>query len=601
MASSLVDTVNVEDPMISNIQTNLQYAVYNGCQSITPQSFPAISASTSNIIFNVQMPNETTLLRARMMLRGQLTLALQLVNNNNVNVSIGQILGYGGVQNTVVTSTLQNNRSAFAPFPFHQLMTTMTLTLNNNTFDININQCLHAFLRLWDYEKSRGLNSTTPTMQDYLQNYSDMLGLAIDSLAAFGNGDSIYNQGRGSFVASFSPALSTVVTAAGGTQQVLITIDVAEPLMLSPMTWIEDVMHRSGMYGLQTLNLQINLDSSAKRFFRTSAPVGTATSSPSLVNKYGIYGVTLNGVSNVKLDLLFCTPKPSSLLPPINCHPYCQFVDYHKTDFSIPSASAKSIQSQTLSLNQIPDGIFVCVKKALSNQTISDADFYLPLEGDYPLNITFNNVTGLLSTANRQELFMRTQANGVFQTWQCFDKYVNVFGSSGSLSAPTCGGLLYLKFGQDIAIPELFYSSGSIGQFQLQLSINVANTTGVDIDQNNAYDLVIIVVNSGNCILERGQTTTYTGVLTKERVLDAMKKPAFSYSDVRRVVGGGFFDTLKSVASKVKNIAAPLLDIASIVPIPAVQKAAQIGKTAVGVADKLGLGQTAGAKDARLM
>jgi hypothetical protein len=594
MTSSLVEVVNIEDNMVSNIQTNLKYGVYNGCQSITPQTFPAQSKSNNGLTFTVQMPSETTMLRPRMMLRVKPQLTLSLSNNTGGALTIGQILGYGGMQ----SGGLAGVRSALAPFPVHNLMTTMTLTLNNNTFDLNVNQCVHAFMRLVDFEKSRGFNSTTPTMQDYLQSYTDLYALNIDPLSSFGNSSDILNQPRGAFNCTFDPALSTSV-ANGATQAVDVTFETSEPLMLSPFTWIEDIWNRSGMYGIQTMNLQINLDTSARRAFRYSGLVGTAPNTGILVGEAGIYNVTVKDILSADLDLVFLTPKPSTLLPPINCHPYCQFMDYHKTDFSIADGAVGSLISSTITLNQVPDGIFVGCKKSNGSQKINDTDSYLPFGSDKPLNITFNNAVGLLSTANKQELFQRAYSNGVYQPWSCFDEQVNVFSSTGSSLKNSCGGLLYLRFGKDIQIPELYLSPGSIGQYQLQVQLAVKNNTGSDINSNNVYDFFIIVVNSGNCIIERGSTTTYTGVLTKEKVLEAMAMPPYSSAMARRVIGGGFFDTLKSVISGVKNIASPLLDVASMIPIPGVQKVAQMGKMGVNVADKLGFGMTGG-KDKRL-
>ena len=45
---------------------------------------------------------------------------------------------------------------------------------------------------------------------------------------------------------------------------------------------------------------------------------------------------------------------------------------------------------------------------------------------------------------------------------------------------------------------------------------------------------------------ERGTSSTYTGLLTKQDVLEASMQHPMSHSDVKRLVGGGFLDSLKS-------------------------------------------------------
>jgi hypothetical protein len=58
-------------------------------------------------------------------------------------------------------------------------------------------------------------------------------------------------------------------------------------------------------------------------------------------------------------------------------------------------------------------------------------------------------------------------------------------------------------------------------------------------------------MNSGLFVNERGTSSTYTGILTKADVLSASAQEPYFQSSVKRMVGGGFLDSLKSVAGKV--------------------------------------------------
>jgi hypothetical protein len=71
-------------------------------------------------------------------------------------------------------------------------------------------------------------------------------------------------------------------------------------------------------------------------------------------------------------------------------------------------------------------------------------------------------------------------------------------------------------------------------------------------------EIVMITMNSGVFVCERGTSSTYTGILTKSDVLEASSQEAYTRSDVSRMVGGGFLDTLKSVAGKVLPKLAPV-------------------------------------------
>jgi hypothetical protein len=91
-------------------------------------------------------------------------------------------------------------------------------------------------------------------------------------------------------------------------------------------------------------------------------------------------------------------------------------------------------------------------------------------------------------------------------------------------------------------------------------------------------------MNSGVFVNERGTSSIYQALLTKQMVLDASEKDVYTKSDVKRMVGGGFLDTLKSVAAKVAPVAKVLA--------PAVF--GDKGKVAADVMGALGFGQTGG-------
>ena len=60
-----------------------------------------------------------------------------------------------------------------APFPLHNLVATVTCTINNNTVATNMQEVLPVILRLYDPEELANHNDMTPTISDYLSDYAD--------------------------------------------------------------------------------------------------------------------------------------------------------------------------------------------------------------------------------------------------------------------------------------------------------------------------------------------------------------------------------------------------------------------------------------------
>jgi len=131
-----------------------------------------------------------------------------------------------------------------------------------------------------------------------------------------------------------------------------------------------------------------------------------------------------------------------------------------------------------------------------------------------------------------------------------------------------------LEFAKDIQLTESFYSCGSLGNFNLQIQMTVQNTSQETLANT---EIVLITMNSGVFCCERGTSSTYTGILTKQDVLDASAQEPHSRSSIRRMIGGGFLDTLKSVAGRVLPMLPSLAKTGlSMVNNPYAQKGANV-------------------------
>jgi hypothetical protein len=125
---------------------------------------------------------------------------------------------------------------------------------------------------------------------------------------------------------------------------------------------------------------------------------------------------------------------------------------------------------------------------------------------------------------------------------------------------PTTGTILVLNFAEVIQLTEDFYAPGSLGSFNLQLRVSAQNNSNYDWAANTA-ELIIMPMNCGVFVNEKGTSSTFTALLSKQDVLDVQGQQAYGQGEFTRMVGGGFLDNLKSsvgwITSKlpmVKNV-----------------------------------------------
>ena len=190
----------------------------------------------------------------------------------------------------------------------------------------------------------------------------------------------------------------------------------------------------------------------------------------------------------------------------------------------------------------------------MTQQNWTDSDCFYVIKS---ISVNFNNAAGLLSNATQQDLYRMSAENGSNQSWYEFSGKASVYAGANQaadLQVPTSGSHLVLEFGKDIQLTEDFYSSGSIGQFSLQMDLEVESQFGVTVS-NDDFEIVVVTMQSGAFVCERGTSSTYTAMLTKQLVLDANKEKPHSESEVRRIVGGGFLDSLKSASGKIAKYA----------------------------------------------
>jgi hypothetical protein len=511
----------------------VKYQVSKGGQNVTCAQFNAISQTTSSHTYNIQVPSEQTLIDRRVMWQSTIEFVVSGVPK------LGEYLvNYGLTE-------------AFAPFPLHELCSVMTATINNNSVSINIRDVLPAILRCNDIRELNAYNGMTPVQFDTYKSYADAVGANNNPLGSWVNVADNDLIPRGAH-----PVLSITGNTIGdgvATRTVTIQAQFTEPLLLSPLIFANPQSNAQAFYGIQNLNFVFNIGDT-KRFWRTAKAITDAQQYNSAP-----YSVTLSSFTNSRLLFNFLTPHPSdALVNPRNVVPYYELPRYLTTSqTSISAGQSSNLTTSTLQLNQIPDKLMVMVRKPMSSQLWDDSDSCMVINS---VSINFNNQSGILASAQIQDLYRYSRDAGSNQNWYEFSGQAfrnSVAGGNYSPSVPngyrlwTSGSFLMLDFAQAIQLTEDFYAPGSLGNFNLQLNLNVTNNS----DEAIAPEICLITMNSGLFVCERGQSSVFTGILTKQDVLDASQMRPYTRGDVRRMVGGSFLDTLKDIGSALGNVA----------------------------------------------
>lgn len=550
MSSSDFEKVLIRDERL-DCADSIPYAVYRSGANVTVATFDAISQSNSSIVFNIQVPSETTVIDRRIIWESDVE--FDVTATTVADASGNQVIAYGLKQ-------------GLGAYPLHSLCSTQQVTINNNSVSWNCSDVLPVIQRLHDIrENGRYNGALCPICPDNLANYADGVNTNFNVLAGAQemSMDPDFTP-RGSYIVNVTWTAGTAISATGGglapgVVTYKVKAKLREPLLQSPFIFTRPYHNGQGFYGIQNMNFVFNLNagqpSSNAQLWKVANVTGASGGS------YFAAAPVISGLSitNSKLIFNFLTPKPSDMLAARNIVPYWdmpRFLRPGVQEFSTAQGNTHDIPSQSLQLNMIPDKLIVFYRKAVSTKTVYDSDRSLYFS---KISINFNNMSGILASATPDQLWRYSVEAGSNQTWQEYSGLINLYsgpfaavqnGSNVPTQVATVGSYLMLDFGRHIQLTEDYYAPGSLGNFNLQYNV-VAVNTGADLAAGG--DLVTCCVNTGLFVTEKGQSATYTGILLKKNVLEASNMTPHSDADARRMVGGGF--SIAGLISAAKNIA----------------------------------------------
>ena len=424
--SADIEKLAVYDSRI--VQTRPRYAVEKGPLSLTNAPFNAISATSSQLTFNIYVPSENVFVDRKLEWTGVMRLQMQVVVP-------------AAVAGTPIV--VPGRDFAVCPFPMNSVCSTLSATINDTTSVINSQDVLKEVLRLADMKRNRQ-QRTCPTYLDNYQSYDDAYGAPNNPLGGYDSSVDSDNVGNGAYPGlTFTNVAGTsvggplgaaanaiaVAPTVGDAYQIVNGVPVStadkagpttytlymqlistEPIVLSPFVFADIHEWDTGLFGINNIQLVMNLQSNISRIIRSTTRTGKA---------FSLIGFSQGSASpwaRAVVNTQFLTPSLSVPLPPKSVIPYMEFPRYITQNGSSQGAGQTlgpgevgQLQSQTITLPTIPDLLIIYVKAAQSSTTpafVSTGgvvannygDFYLPLASSQtiggnivsPLSVNFD-------------------------------------------------------------------------------------------------------------------------------------------------------------------------------------------------------------------
>jgi len=564
------------------IQTAPKYAVEKGALSLTNAPFQAISQTQSQHTYNVYVPSENVFVSRDLEWASTVYLELKVRLNNTAvggQFPINEPLFQLGVDGSL------------AAFPLNSLVATMTATINDTTTTINSQDVLTEVLRLTDYKPNR-LQRTCPTMLDKYQQNADSVNAQNDPISGFTNMAHDYAevpngawanitftdpQGAvlsGSVAGAYTCANGIVVNTidgvpvstdqgagvVNGLYSVFLKWRTTEKLCLSPFIFAEEFSADTGLFGINNIQLVMNMRDPNRCMRLRDSYVGTTEklyygggTLPSTWLAPLSYNTFTNAFTDSVLNVQFLTPSLSIPLPPKSVVPYLEFPRFitQNQNSAMNAGDVTQLQSQTITLPQIPDLIIIYVKALADAATVSAdrsldpslpqyGSAYLPLacsvDGSRPvapLSVNFDNFSGLLSSQTAEQLYHMSVRNGLEMDWNSWSGIARTPSGAVGGRLASIGGFLVLKPSVDITLQE-GQAPSLVGNFTLQFNLQVRNTFPFRVQPQ----IYVITANSGFFESVRGSSRIIKGVLSEQDIIAAPLAPAGTAEGLARMIGG---------------------------------------------------------------
>lgn len=457
-------------------------------------------------------------------------------------------------------------------YPLSKICNSISVILNNQTVTTTISDYADALLHYNNELNVRQFElSSTPSMLDTMQDYRQYVGCPeirelvnpsepefLPPPAAPNTPNPAYrvtkqSLGLGSArnpMASYGE--NSTENSRGGFSGVkviemtrtrsVIDLTIIEPLFLSPLLFGDrDSM---GLYGIQAFDITLNMGTLSRCWSHVPPPVGTTLTG---------LDVQLSGQTSCKAHFCYLTPQINQILSPDSTYSYPYYqVERFQTDISAQNpGSSFSATSNSLQLATIPRRVYVFARRKNANQITGTnpyqtSDTYARLDS---IQVTFNNRSGLLSTAQSYDLYHMCVRNGLQSSWDQWNKYQ--------------GSILCIDAARDMSLGPLD-APGVQGQYNFyftanftDLRPNIYSAVGLPnappLPDPMEYTLFVVTVSEGAFTVKQQTTIQQIGIVSPADVLNDPSIPRADYYNAMRganFYGGAFMDTVKKYGKK---------------------------------------------------
>jgi hypothetical protein len=518
------------------VQKLPQYAIEKGALSQTNQTFRAQAETPSQQTYQITVPSTNVFVDRAVQWTSTVALNLQ------VNLAVAPVVAG-------LPILVYGRDFALAPFPLHTLTTSMSANINDANVSVNTSDILQEILRLSSYAKNRQQRTCPTYLDSYVSYDNSALALnspLVDYSATTGCGE-IKNGAYYRWDISGQNASIIGTTL----YNITFTFTSTEKLILPPFVFSDDYEYSTGLYGIQNINFTFNM-ATPQVSGGANRPLRFTTSQNALLSagagasiSYQSSAVSYN---NSNMNVIFLTPPVSMDLPPRSVVPWMEFPRYITNVSGVgiaPGFKDVGRNTQTITLPVVPDMLVVYCRPTTYGAT--QGDFHLPIS---KVSVNFDNFSGLLSTYSEEELYAMSYKNGLELDWNAFVGQGNLVGQGvvgDATGAGLVGGFLVMRPGRDIPLSEGL-APGVVGNYTLQLNMDVYNNTGSAV---SAYSIYVLTINSGFFESISGSSRLLRGVINQQEVIDGvMAEDAPTRGQLDRIVGGGFFDKLSSALGK---------------------------------------------------
>lgn len=522
------------DPIIDLIAPT-KVVLEEGATDVTITKFPSSSISTANIQFNnIDPPDADTIVDRKVYVKANFRLTF--TGNNVPNGE--HLLTTNGID--IVGQPTDSWRGGLAggvdglrAFPLTQILDTLRVKINTQTFTQNLNQYIEPVMR---YSNDRNVSeqdwSMSPTMQDTYQQYSDFTtyGSARNVLGNFGENG--FRTPRGGF------SQCTVVdqyiqggssgdpsTDPDSTNIAIVDCSLCEPLFISPLAFGKRT--QKGFIGVKQMMITLNISSNYENFIWSH----DADSSGKTINSIRLsYDTTTTGMTErPEIMFTYYTPQFAQQIPRDNLYQYHEINDYPLQNSGLLGAGAEQTYSvNNIQLDSVPKRIFIYLRESEDTKTFNNTDTYARIKR---IRVTFGNQSGLLSDANENQLFNICSRNGLNSSWSDWTRHT--------------GSVLCLDFAKNIS---LNYKTivGKKGSYQIQYNITVQNLSNRDIK----YDIHTLVVSEGYVNIVGQSMDVQSSLGPIDEVFYAPEIHVVDPEDYDMFFGAGFADKLRKYGKK---------------------------------------------------